>query len=81
MVMIIITGFTTAFAVLHLVTLTIKDGSLRGSDHLVQSSAVLTHGRAPRLQASLGPRALEAQQLQRFSSRAGRSHGKFRAFV
>ena len=33
----IINGFTTAFAVLHLVTLTIKDGSLYGSDHLVQS--------------------------------------------
>ena len=32
-----INGFTTAFAVLHLVTLTIKDGSLHGSDHLVQS--------------------------------------------
>ena len=30
-------GFTTAFAILHLVTLTIKDSSLHGSDHLVQS--------------------------------------------
>ena len=28
-------GFTTAFTVLHLVTLTIKDGSFHGSDHLV----------------------------------------------
>ena len=28
---------TTALAVLHLVTLTIKDGSLHGSYHLVQS--------------------------------------------
>ena len=25
------------FAVLHMITLTIKDGSLHGSDHLVQS--------------------------------------------
>ena len=32
-----ISNLTTAFAVLHLVTLTIKDGSLHGSDHLVQS--------------------------------------------
>ena len=32
-----INGFTTVFAVLHLVTLTIKDGSFHGSDHLVQS--------------------------------------------
>ena len=32
-----INGFSTAFAVLHPVTLTIKDGSLHGSDHLVQS--------------------------------------------
>ena len=30
-----INDFTTAFAVLHLVTLTIKDGSLHGSDHFV----------------------------------------------
>ena len=30
-----INGFTTAFAVLHLVTLTIKDGSLHESDHLI----------------------------------------------
>ena len=30
-----IIGFTTAFAVLHLITLTIKDGSLHGSDNLV----------------------------------------------
>ena len=29
-------GLTTAFAVLHLVTLTIKDGGLQVSDHLVQ---------------------------------------------
>ena len=28
----IINGFTTALAVLHLVTLTIKDGSLHGSE-------------------------------------------------
>ena len=32
-----IIGFTTAFAVLHLVTLTIKDGSLHRSNHFVQS--------------------------------------------
>ena len=32
-----INGFTTAFAVLHSVTLTIKDGSLHGSVHFVQS--------------------------------------------
>ena len=32
-----IKGFTTTFAVLRLVTLTIKDGCLHGSDHLVQS--------------------------------------------
>ena len=32
-----INSFTTAFAVVHLVTLTIKDGSLHGSDYLVQS--------------------------------------------
>ena len=34
-----INGFTTAIAVLHQITLIIKDGSLRrrGSDHLVQS--------------------------------------------
>ena len=32
-----INGFTTAFAVLHLITLTIKDGSLHESNHLVQS--------------------------------------------
>ena len=30
-------GFTTAFAILHLVTLRIKDSSLHGSDRLVQS--------------------------------------------
>ena len=32
-----INGFTTVFAVLHLVTLTSKDGSLHGRGHLVQS--------------------------------------------
>ena len=32
-----INGFITAFAVLHLVTLTIKNGSLHGIDHLVHS--------------------------------------------
>ena len=37
----VINDFTTAFAVLHLVTLTVKDGSLHGSDHLVQSRAVV----------------------------------------
>ena len=30
-----VNGYTTAFAVLHLVTLTTKDGSLQGSDHIV----------------------------------------------
>ena len=36
----ILNGFTTAFAVLHLVTLTIKNGTLHGNDHLVQFLAV-----------------------------------------
>ena len=35
-----INGFTTTFAVLHLVTLIIKNGSLHGSDHLVGYSHV-----------------------------------------
>ena len=29
--------FTTAFTVLHSVTMTIKDGSLDGNDHLIRS--------------------------------------------
>ena len=32
-----INGFPTVFAVLHLITLTITDGSLHGSNHLLQS--------------------------------------------
>ena len=32
----VVNGFSTALAVLHLVTLTIKDGSLHGRDHLAQ---------------------------------------------
>ena len=32
-----INGFTTAFAIWHLVTLTIKDDGLHGSDHIGQS--------------------------------------------